>query len=208
MLGREDEGTEEGRGPGGEGSRGERSWNTSPGRSARLRPCSVSPTLRMATTPQPHNKCYFNSGCSSDPVISSCKRQVSTFQVQIVYCDSISLAPKSPSSQKQPKQEGSPLGHSSPSVGLWSGGSRLSGAIWIAPITTPRRCTSSGDNTEALLHRAKFTPGTAGEVVQWLLRKTRLSNKNSMYSLEQSDLDKTIWTCVALPSESHQAGGL
>lgn len=31
---------------------------------------STSPTLRTAINLQPHNKCSFNSGCSSHPVIS------------------------------------------------------------------------------------------------------------------------------------------
>lgn len=55
-----------------------------------------------------------------------------------------------------------------------------------------RRRASSGDNTKALLHGVEIVPGTTDKVAQWLLCNTRLSDTNSIYSLEPTDLNETM----------------
>lgn len=60
------QGMKGGRGPGGEGS----SEKTDPQTPWQGGPRAPVPHSRRPINPQPHNKCYFNSCCSPDPVIS------------------------------------------------------------------------------------------------------------------------------------------
>ena len=132
------EGTWEGKGPGGEGSSGEKDPDVCPGSPGRSPEACLDPqphASRTAVTPQPQYKCYFNSSCSSDPVISPpIKGKLPHFRCKL------STVTPSPwylrlqaSKQKQPKQD-----RWQPSLatflhlpGLRSGGSRLLEAAFL-----------------------------------------------------------------------------
>lgn len=94
---------------------------------------STSPTLCTAITPQSENKCHFNSGCSSDPVISPpLKGKLPHFRCKLsIVTPSPSYPTLWASKQKRPKQDHwwPSLATSHHLLGLWSQGSRLPGEL-------------------------------------------------------------------------------
>lgn len=78
------------------------------------------------------SRCYFNSGCSADPVISPPEKA----SYHSSGANDLLWLPKSPSKQQQPRRNaGAVLPGHVPTEGLWSGGPWLSGAASIALIT-------------------------------------------------------------------------